>query len=124
MVFCDISNAFDRVWHQGLIHKLRDMGCCDELLSWFSSYLSNRRQRVVINGQTSEWTYVLNGVPQESILGPVLFLIYINDIVNELQASVNLFADNTSLFIIVENPPLHPPLYMKGIPITEASSHN
>ena len=164
VVFCDISKAFDRVWHQGLIHKLRDMGCCDELLNWFSSYLSNRRQRVVINGQTSEWTCVLAGVPQGSILGPLLFLIYINDIVNELQASVRLFADDTSLYIIVENPntaatilnhdlnridtwaaqwlvdfnaaktisqilslkrnpPLHPPLYMNGIHITDASSH-
>ena len=104
MVFCDISKAFDRVWHQGLIHKLRDMGCCHELLNWFSSYLSNRRQRIVINGQTSECTYVLTGVPQGSILGPLLFLIYINDIVNELQASVRLFADDTSLYIIVENP--------------------
>ena len=96
MFFCDISEAFDRVWHQ-----LRDMGCCDEFLNWFSSYLSNRRQRVVINGQTSEWTYVLAGVPQGPILGPLLFLIYINDIVNELQASIGLFADDTSLDIIV-----------------------
>ena len=164
VIFCDISKAFDRVWHQGLIHKLQDKGCCDELLNWFSSYLSNRRQRVVIKGQTSEWTYVLAGVPQGSILGPLLFLIYINDIVNELQASVRLFADDTSLYIIVDNPntaatilnhdlnridtwaaqwlvdfnaaktisqilslkrnpPLHPPLYMNGIPISDASSH-
>ena len=163
MVFCDISKVFDRIWHQGLIHKLRDIGCCD-VLNWFSSYLSNRRQRVVINDQTSEWTYVLAGVPQGSILGPLLFLIYINDIVNELQASVSLVADDTSLYIIVENPntaatilnhdlnridtmaaqwlgdfnaaktisqilslnrnpPLHPPLYMNGTPITDASSH-
>ena len=80
------------------------MGCSDELLTWFSSYLSNSRQRVVYNGQTSEWTFVQAGVPQGSILGPLLFLIYINDIVNELHASVRLFADDTSLYIIVEKP--------------------
>ena len=104
VVFCDISKAFDRVWHRGLIHKLRDMGCSEEVLKWFSSYLTNRRQRVVNNGQTSEWTFVKAGVPQGSILGPLLFLIYINDIVTELHASVRLFADDTSLYIIVENP--------------------
>ena len=96
VLFCDISKAFDRVWHRGLIHKLRDMGCSDELLTWFSSYLSNRRQRVVYNGQTSDWTFVHADVPQGSIIGPLLFLIYINDIVNQLHASVWLFADDTS----------------------------
>ena len=104
VVFCDISKAFDKVWHRGLIHKLRDIGCSEALLNWFSSYLFNRRQRVVFNGQTSEWTYVKAGVPQGSILGPLLFLIYINDIVHELRASVRLFADDTTLYIIVENP--------------------
>ena len=104
VVFCNISKAFDRVWHRGLIHKLRGMGCSGKLLTWFSSYLSNRRQLVVYNGQTSEWTFVQAGVPQGSILGPLLFFIYINDIVNELHASVRLFADDTSLYIIVNKP--------------------
>ena len=104
VVFCDISKAFDRVWHRGLLHKLKDIGCSNDLIKWFKSYLTNRRQRVVLNGQASEWTYVKAGVPQGSILGPLLFLIYINDIVNELRASVRLFADDTSLYIVVENP--------------------
>ena len=104
VVFCDISKAFDRVWLRGLIHKLKDMGCSNALTKWFASYLSNRRQRVVLNGQVSERTFVKAGVPQGSILGPLLFLIYINDIVNELRASVRLFADDTSLYIVVENP--------------------
>ena len=72
-VFCDISEAFDRVWHRELIHKLRDIGCSDAIIKWFSSYLSNRRQRVVLNEQTSEWTFVKDGVPQSSIHGPLLF---------------------------------------------------
>ena len=104
VVFCDISKAFDRVWHRGLLHKLKSLGCPESLLKWFSSYLLGRRQRVVINGQASKWAYVQAGVPQGSILGPLLFLIYINDIVNELRASVRLFADDTSLYIIVDTP--------------------
>ena len=104
VVFCDISKAFDRVWHRGLIHKLQDMECSNALTKWFASYLSNRRQRVVLNGQVSEWTFVKAGVPQGSILGPLLFLIYINDIVKDLRVSVRLFADDTSLYIVVENP--------------------
>lgn len=104
VVFCDISKAFDRVWHRGLLHKLRNLGCSERLLKWFSSYLFGRRQRVVLNGQMSKWAYIQAGVPQGSILGPLLFLVYINDIVNELQASVRLFADDTSLYMIVDSP--------------------
>ena len=104
VVFCDISKAFDRVWHRGLLHKLSSLGITGNLLKWFSSYLSNRRQRVVLNGTCSGWAYVKAGVPQGSIMGPLLFLIYINDIVNEIHSNIRLFADDTSLYIIVENP--------------------
>ena len=103
VVFCDISKAFDRVWHRGLLYKLSHMGCSERILKWFSSYLTDRRQRFVIDGQASRWTFVKAGVQQGSILGPLLFLVCINDIVNELNASLRLFADDTSLYIIVEN---------------------
>ncbi|MEW8545738.1 MAG: reverse transcriptase domain-containing protein, partial [Candidatus Thiodiazotropha sp.] len=76
-VFCDISKAFDRVWHRGLLHKLSGIGCSDKIIQWFASYLSGRQQRVVFNGQCSDWTPVQAGVPQGSILGPLLFLLYI-----------------------------------------------
>ena len=104
VVFCDISKAFDRVWHRGLLHKLAGMGLSDGLLRWFKSYLSHRRQRVVLNGVESNWADVLAGVPQGSILGPLLFLIYINDIVNNIRSSIRLFADDTTIYIIIDNP--------------------
>ena len=67
-------------------------------------FLSNRKQRVVIPGGSSGWEYINAGVPQGSILGPLLFLLYINDVVQDIQSCVRLFADDTSLYIIVENP--------------------
>ena len=103
-VFCDISKAFDRVWHIGLLHKLQAAGVTGEVLAWFKSYLSDRKQRVIVPGAASDWKYIRAGVPQGSILGPLLFLLYINDIVNDIGSNIRLFADDTSLFIIVENP--------------------
>ena len=103
-VFCDISKAFDRVWHDGLILKLQAAGVTGEVLAWFKSYLNNRRQRVVIPGATSDWTFICAGVPQGSILGPLLFLVYINDIVTDIGSNIRLFADDTSLYIIVDDP--------------------
>lgn len=103
-VFCDISKAFDRVWHKGLLLKLKCVGIRGSLLKWFSNYLLDRKQRVVIPGASSDWSSVTAGVPQGSILGPLLFLIFINDIVVDLDTNVRLFADDTSLYIIVDTP--------------------
>ena len=103
-IFCDISKAFDRVWHKGLLFKLNSVGISGSLLQWFTDYLDNRKQRVVIPGVWSDWSLVKAGVPQGSILGPLLFLLYINDIVENINSSVRLFADDTSLYIIVDNP--------------------
>ena len=102
--FCDISKAFDRVWHRGLLYKLFRIGCSDHVIKWFSSCLSNRRQCVILSGALSEWASVYAGVPQGSILGPLLFLIFINDIIKNINSSIRLFADDTSLYIIIENP--------------------
>ena len=104
VVFCDVSKAFDRVWHKSLLYKLAAMGISDYLLRWFTSYLLGRRQRVVIDGTVSDRVSILAGVPQGSILGPLLFLVYINDIVRNINSSISLFADDISLYIIVENP--------------------
>ena len=100
-VFLDISKAFDRVWHKGLLFKLRCNGIEGNLYNLIDSFLSNRLQRVVLNGQSSDWEKVTAGVPQGSILGPLLFLIYINDISKNLESNVKLFADDTSIFSVV-----------------------
>ena len=88
VVFCDIKKAFDRVWHAGLIHKLKAAG---SLLKCFS-YLADRKQCVVFPGAQSDWNFIHAGVPQGSILGPLLFLLYINDIVTDIGSNIRLFA--------------------------------
>ena len=103
-IFCDISKASDRVWHKGLLFKFNSIGISGSLLQWFTDYLDNRKQRVIIPGVCSDWSLVKAGVPQGSILGPLLFLLYINDIVENINSSIRLFADDTSLYIIVDNP--------------------
>ena len=103
-VFCDISKAFDRVWHSGLLYKLQAACVTGDVLNWFKSYLSDRKQRVVLPSTVSEWTFIRAGVPQGSILGSLLFLVYITDIVKDIGSNIRLFADVTSLFIIVDNP--------------------
>ena len=75
-----------------------------DMLQWFTNYLSNRRQRVCIRGCISPWLKILAGVPQGSILGPTLFLIYINDIINGIKSNIRWFADDTSLFKLVACP--------------------
>ena len=96
MVFLDISKAFDRVYHDGLIFKLKQLGVTGKLLGWLRSYLSGRQQRVVLNGKSSDWRNINSGVPQGSVLGPLLFLVYINDILDDLQSLCYIFADDTS----------------------------
>ena len=84
-------------------YKLKQNGTSGNLLNLLSNFLRNRKQRVVLNGQTSSWADVNAGVPQGSILGPLLFLIYINDLADGLSSNAKLFADDTSLFSVVHN---------------------
>jgi hypothetical protein len=103
LVFLDVSKAFDRVWHSGLLHKARCMGIEGRMFDWLCNYLNDRKIRVVLNGQKSEWKNTTAGVPQGSILGPLLFLIFVNDITDGIETDIHLFADDTSLMEIIEN---------------------
>ena len=98
IVFCDVSKAFDRVWHKGLLFKLRQNGIEGKLLEWLNSYLSQRKQKVGLKSCFSGLKSIFAGVPQGSVLGPLLFLMYINDIAKHLLSLTRLFADDSSLF--------------------------
>ena len=102
----NISKVFDKVWHEGLLYKLESIGISGNLLNLFCSFLNDRYQRVVINGQHSDWAPILAAVPQGSIRVPLLFLIYVNDLRDNLNSLVKLFADDTSLFSMVHDPTL------------------
>jgi len=112
-VFLDISKAFDKVWHAGLIHKLKCNGISGNLLNFFDNYLKNRYQRTVLNGTESAWKKLNSGVPQGSVLGPLLFLVYINDLTDKISSNMRLFADDSSMFTTV-----------KGIDVTQEKLMN
>ena len=99
VVFWDISKTFDRVWHEGLLYRLETIGIIESLLLWFQSYLSNRTQKVVIGNDSSCTGQIKAGVPQGSVQGPLLFLVFINDITENINSNIRLFADDTTLFI-------------------------
>ena len=101
--FLDISRAFDKVWHKGIIFKLKQNGIPSRLLSVLSDFLKDRKQRAILNEQVSSWTGVNAGVPQGSNLGPLLFLIYINDLADGLSSNAKFFADDTSLFSVLHD---------------------
>ena len=99
--FLDISKAFDKVWHDGLLYKLKRNGITGNLHTFISDYLNDGKQRVVLNGIESSWLPIESGVPQGSVLGPLLFLIYINDLTENISSNMRLFADDSSLFVKV-----------------------
>jgi sarcosine oxidase/L-pipecolate oxidase len=97
LTFCDVSKAFDLVWIRGLLYKLEKYGMRGDILEWFKTYRTDRTQKVVLNNTESEIGCVYAGVPQGSVLVSILFLIYINDIVDYTDGICRLFADDTSL---------------------------
>ena len=96
-VYPDISEAFDKVWYIGLLFRIKAYGVDGELLSLLENYLENCKQQVVLNDQTSEWREINSGVPQGSVLEPLLFLIYLNDLPDGITSICKIFADDTSL---------------------------
>ena len=93
MAVLDFSKAFDKVPHQRLLHKLRYYGVTDSALAWIGSFLSGRSQQVVVDGAMSSQCPVLSGVPQDTVLGPLLFLLFINDIADDINSTIRLFAE-------------------------------
>ena len=92
IIYLDFQKAFDKVPHQRLILKLKSHGLGISKIYWIEQWLTDRRQRVVVDGEVSNWKCVLNGVPQGSVLGPILFLIYINDLEQGLKEIITIWA--------------------------------
>ena len=103
IILLDFSKAFDKVNQSKLLWKLHQYGIRGHVLDWVRAFLGSRSQRVVIDGEESESIPVTSGVPQDSVLGPILFLIYINDLPNEVCSQVRLFADDTALYLTLES---------------------
>ena len=98
MIILDFSKAFDTVPHNRFLNKLDRYAH-----TWISNFLKYRKQRVVIGGEHSTWTQVMSGVPQGTVLGPLLFLTYINDLPNNIHSSIRLFADDCILYREIKN---------------------
>ena len=98
IAFLDFSKAFDSVSHERLLFKLERHGIDGSALQWFRNVLTGRMQRVVLRGTCSSWSPVLSGVPQGTILGPVLFILYVNDISSGISSTVKLYADDTKVY--------------------------
>lgn len=102
-VYLDFQKAFDSVPHNRLITKLNAYGIVGNIQQWIKEYLTNRKQRVIVNGKPSQWTNVTSGIPQGSVLGPALFVIFINDLPDAVRSSTAIFADDTKIYREVSN---------------------
>jgi len=109
IIYLDFAKAFDKVPHQRLLEKVKSHGISGKLLTWIESWLSHRKQRVQLQGKASGWIYVTSGVPQGSVLGPLLFLIFINDLEEGISSTTRVlkFADDSKMFGIVNNKSEH-----------------
>ena len=104
LIIMDFSKAFDKVDHNLLIYKLFNLGVNLKAVSWIKSFLQNRNQSVVVEGKQSPLVPVMSGVPQGSVLGPCLFLAYINDLPDSLKSRARLFADDTIVYLTINSP--------------------
>ena len=98
VIYLDFAKAFDKVPHQRLIKKCKALGIDGKIVKWIDAFLNNRKQRVIVNGCSSEWSEVYSGVPQGSVIGPVLFVIFINDMPEKVSNFISLFADDAKLY--------------------------
>ena len=103
VIYLDFSKAFDKVSHSGLLKKLWKIGVRDKLLKWLGNWLVGRKQRVVLNGAESDWVDVTGGAPQGSVLGPLLFIIYANDLELGVNCRIFKFADDSKMVVRLRN---------------------
>ena len=103
VLYCDFKKAFDTVPHKRLMKKIESYGIKGDVLKWIEDFLSGRKQRVCVNGKLSTWKSVTSGVPQGSVLGPLLFVIYINDLEGSVSCGVKLYADDTKIYAVVNS---------------------
>ena len=115
ITFADISRAFDTVWIQALILKLEKYGIKGDILEWLKSYLYNRSQRVILKNTLSDIGKINAGVPQGSVLGPLLFLVFINDIADDMTGFGRLFADDTSIGHTASSEPILKELIIRDL---------
>jgi hypothetical protein len=103
LILLDFSKAFDMVNHEKLLLKLHKYGIRGPTLSWIRAFLSGRTQTVVLEGESSDTVPVTSGVPQGSVLGPILFLVYINDLPDSITSQTRLFADDTAVYLSIDD---------------------
>ena len=103
IIYLDFSKAFDKVPHRRLLMKLKSYGIRGKVLCWIKDFLINRKQRVIVNGSFSEWKDITSGIPQGSVLGPILFLIFINDLPKVTKCLIKLSADDAKLYQIIKS---------------------
>ena len=103
VIYLDFKKAFDSVPHQGLLTKIKLYGIEGNIFKWLSSFLHNRLQRVVLNGVSSQWARVKCGVPQGSVLGPLLFTLYINNLHDNITCGIKLFTDDTKIYSAIKD---------------------
>src|SRR5207245_10018737 len=99
IIFLDFQKEFDKVPHIRLIKKLRALRLDNKIVNWIEEWLKGRKQRVVLRGEATEWEEVASGVPQGSVLGPIMFIIFINDLENNVINKLRKFADDAKLLV-------------------------
>ena len=104
VIYLDFKKAFDSVPHKRLLYKLDAYGIGDPIKEWIKNFLVNRKQRVTVNRIMSSWSEVLSVIPYSSVLGPVLFVIFINDLPDAVTSTTKIFADDTKLFRAIRGP--------------------
>ena len=98
-ILLNFARAFDKVPHKWLLHKLKFYGVSDSTLKWMESFLNSRKQHILVEGTMSDEAEVVSGVPQGTVIGPLLFLVFINDLPESVNSSLKLFADDCLLYL-------------------------